>query len=100
MKNKMRKGILALMLAVGMTAAPVQAAAADLALGEVQGATFKQKSKVTLENTEYKNAADVKAIKRILEKNCSGDIQWCTNLDNTDCYKWTANGRLSYLNFN
>lgn len=93
MKKGMRKGVLALalMLAVGMTAAPVQAATADLAPGEAQEVTFQQKSKITLKHTKGKNAADVKVIQRILEKNSSygTDISKYTDLNNRNHYRWT-----------
>ncbi len=101
LKDGMKKGILALALTltVGMTAAPVQAAMADMAPGEAQGAILKQKPKVTLEHTRGKSTKDVKVIKKILEKNNLGNFQYYTDL-NGNCYKWTKKGRLSELHLN
>lgn len=91
--------LLAFVLALGISAVPVQAAGLSAAVtaAEKKAVNLKQAKEITLKYTRGKNKADVKVIKKILEKNYSGDdISSYMDLDSS-CYKWTKEGRLKEL---
>lgn len=95
MKHMKKLGGLLLILALvlGMTAVPVHAAS-----GKKHACTIKvKKTKFSLSNSKNKNAADVKALKRIIKEQNAKGAKLPTDLDNGKNYKWDKNGNLVEL---
>lgn len=94
--------LLAFVLALGISAVPVQAAgpSADVSAAEKKEVNLKQAKKITLKNTKGKNKSEVAAIKKLLQKNL--DTDECRDVEsvldlNSSVYKWTKDGRLKEL---
>lgn len=95
--------LLAFVLVLGLSAAPVQASGlSDVAPAGKKEVSIKQKSKkIVLKNTKGKNKSEVAALKKMLKNNSflidnPNIVSFYSDLNNKEYYKWTEDGRLKY----